>query len=902
MVVVFGLLLALAGLPGWIGGPAVAATGVNDGSDWGPSGLLTSDSAVTVRWDNTGNPSSDVVFRDGRQGVPHTGGKTYDDIRSSIVAPYFSTFGADNGLGGLEVRVSQTRNLVNQSVAVEISGAKGGATIPGGASYASFQIFQCWGGLKANGSPDPSGSAPDPATCQVGAGDAVANRAPNPRNGRYLGNDPLAGGGDWEKFLGQTGDHDVPFTALTGEKSGSTTGSNNQFFNPTTTNEVSRVNISAGGDAATQFEVQTSVEAPGLGCGRRVGQASIGSCWLVIVPRLDDVLATSGPISPSLWAQRLQVRLGLRDILPGCPGGQARSLTNGSELLSLAAASWVPGLCKAENIALGYTVLGDEVARNQLASGASSAALTTRPAVGAVHVPMALAAPVFAYSLTYQVQCEPPYTAENVTTKCGYGSLAEFEKDLERVGQPVRDLRLDARLVAKLLTQSYQRAIISTRAYPLQDWMANRPASVAYDPEFQRLNPSLAHLDGRSVKNLIAHLLVEGTRSDAASEVWRWILADPDARAFLNGCPDHDGMVVNPFYSTRTYQGCESQKTALAAKADADRKAQPVPDSYVDQPVSYPPDGSPFPLPGWQESVETVGDVKQLPYSVFEFLPRVDNMTVAARDTAIGYLPRLDDFCYTAIDGSCLPAPGKWRDLKTRQATDRMGIMAIVGSAAAATYQLPTAKLCDSDGKHCVGATTDSMRKAAARFVDSGVEGAKEPGSADYAAGAYPLTMPVFAAVAKTISADQKHVYGRALKYVTTAGQKAGFAPGNLPPGYAPLTSALQADARAGIATLLAATDPKPAGHGTQGDGDGSDPDTAGSGTPGSNGGDVPVASAPVGAPAGGNVVSPSTQFVNASAGTESFPRWILPFGLGIALVTGLIGPLLRLRSTVKIG
>lgn len=891
-----GVAMAAAGLPAWlIAAPTQAATNPGNGSDWGPTGALSSDSAVTVRWDNAGNRSSDVVHRDGRQRIPHSGGQTYDDVRSTITGPYFSYFGADNGFGGLKVRVSQTRNLVNQSISLDISGVKGGSAIQGGVSFANFQVFQCWGGLNADGSPDPQGSDPDPASCQVGAGDAVANRAPNPRNGRYLGNDPLGAGGDWEQYLGQTGDHDVPFTALSGKKSGSTVGSDNPFFNSTTTNEVSRVNVSASGEAVSQFEVQTSVESPGLGCGRRVGSVSTPTCWLVIVPRLDDVLTPSGPIAPSLWAQRMQVKLGFRDIKAGCPGGRARSLTNGSELLTLAAASWVPGLCEAKNIALGYTVLGDQVARNQLAQGASEAALVTEPAADAIHVPITLSAPVFAYSLTYQVNCEPPFTEENVTRNCGYASLAEFQADHERVGRPVRDLRLDARLVAKLLTQSYQRAIFSTRDYPLKDWMLARPGSLAYDPEFQRLNPSLKHLDDRSVKNLIDHLLVEATRSDAASAVWNWILADADARAFLNGCPDDDGMVINPFYSTRTYQGCEEQRSVLAAQADADRKAQPTPASYVDLPVSYPPDGSPFPLPGWQESVETVGEITQLPFTVFEFLPRADNMSVAARDAAIGYLPRLDDFCFTAIDASCVPGPGKWRDTKTRQATDRLGIMAIVGSASAANYQLPTALLCDSDGAHCVGASNQSMLKAAARFADTGVAGVQKPGPADYASGAYPLTMPVYAAVSKTLSATEGAAYADALGYLTTTGQTPGFAAGDLPPGYAPLPKAMRAQAAAAIAELRTGT-PAAGPSGTPS----TEPPAAGGDGGAPLDGPTAASEPPTGPPGGSPVAAP--QFVTLAAGTESWPRWPLPLGLGIALIALVAGPVLRFRSTFQIG
>src|ERR1700760_3616521 len=73
-----GLALAGSAFTGVGAGPAGAQDPVDDGTDWGPQGTLSTDSPVTVRWDNTDNPSTDVVPRDGRQVIPHTGDKTYD--------------------------------------------------------------------------------------------------------------------------------------------------------------------------------------------------------------------------------------------------------------------------------------------------------------------------------------------------------------------------------------------------------------------------------------------------------------------------------------------------------------------------------------------------------------------------------------------------------------------------------------------------------------------------------------------------------------------------------------------------------------------------------------------------------------------------------------------------------
>ena len=47
-------------------------------------------------------------------------------------------------------------------------------------------------------------------------------------------------------------------------------------------------------------------------------------------------------------------------------------------------------------------------------------------------------------------------------------------------------------------------------------------------------------------------LLVEEGSSDATEALWKWVLSDPEARAWLNGTPDAGdaGMNVNPYYST----------------------------------------------------------------------------------------------------------------------------------------------------------------------------------------------------------------------------------------------------------------------------------------------------------------------------------------------------------------
>ena len=932
-----GLAIASSGLVGLQGGAAVGAGPVTDGSDWGSQGALSSDSAVTVRWDNLGNPAESVVHRAGRQGLPHSGGSTYDDIAASSANAYQDHFGADNGRDGLTVRVSQTRGLTNQAVTVDISGAKIGPAKPGDVhSVDYFQVFQCWGGLNADGSPDPAAAQPDPSTCQTGAvgPDSVGGNVPSEQ--RRLVNDPLAKLGDWNDY---TGDAWAPFTAINGEETDGTPGaqSQNKFFSAATTNELSNVDVSEAGAATRPFEIQTSVESAGLGCGRRADVPSTSTCWLVVVPRILGLQNTQpGPISPSIWGQRLQVKLDFRDVTVGCPGGNSRSLINGSELLNNAAESWTPGLCAAQDIALGYSRVGDEVARNQLKNGASTAIVTTEPpsaGVNAVAVPLAIAAPVIAYQVTYDTGMACPWKTEPATealaARCGVASVTDLKDEIARVGTPIRDLRLDARLVAKLLTQSYRFSLIEKPSKPLPEWGSrDRPTFLTRDPEFRRLNPELALLNS-TVGQDLDHLIVEALRSDGASAIWRWVTADPEAEAFLNGCPDPDGMIINPFYSTRTYEGCDARKQELSAQADADRAATTKSKNYADSVLVYPPAGSPYPLIGWQDFDRGEG----LIFTTVDKIPPVDSMITAGREVARGHVPAndFDNPCYSSADpATCGPPPGKFPAVKERQAPGLLNIAAITDTATAARWRVPTASLCDAEGTACVGADATSLRRAADRFVADGL-GWLAPAPADYADGGYPLTLPIYAAVNPSLPLAERQAYADAFEYATTTGQVPGFDPGDLMPGYAPLTQPLRDQAVAGIAQLRM-VDPEPSPTPSP---------SAAAGEPVAVPTETPTPSPspspdettspepsqtpnPTGSPTVASVTVPSpaepsqepvpardagrghdgpveVAMVALAAGTETWPSLTIPLGLALALLAGLIGPLVRLRHTFTV-
>ena len=793
---------------------APASADTVPGSDWGSQGSMASDSAVTVNWDNSGNAGDSVVPRGAGQLLPHTDGKTYADVSARLRREAESTFGADNGLGGLAVTVSQTRNLQNQAVTVSFSGAKAVAGSNGKTST-YLQVFQCWGALGPDGKPDPKAAAPDPATCQFGATGPDGDIS-NPAHQRALLNDPLVRGGDWEQAdkASPSMNLPAPFVAVNGQTTRITDGFNlseyrNPFFSRTSTNEQSNFlsadagsgKVSAGGSRT--FEIQTGSEASGLGCGFRPDAPSVSKCWLVAVPRTEviDSILNAGPLSPSLWATRVQVPLQFQDSAAVCPSDQAATLSFGSESLASAMKSWIPGMCAQKNFTLGFTPMSDRQARSQLGAG-KSLAFTTRPLAGRkglVYAPAAISGVVVA--MTIDNVCTRRFT-QYTAADCGYANQAEFEADRARNGSLVRNLRLNARLVAKMLTQSY---VLHTAPASAEDAPFAHPGSPRYgqpmtyslqqDPEFLALNPK-----GLGSAANIASPVVEGLRSDAAAAVWDWLLNNQSARAFLEGCPDPSGMVINPFYSMRTYDSCEDRAAQLDAVAKQKIADTKKPGSFTYAAPVYPSDSAPYPQQYWTEKPAVMladgKTVDQPALTVGDQYARVLDMAAAAQNTVRAQPASVTEWC-----ADCSPPAFK---AVPRQGFGSRSVISITDAASAAKFQLPTAQLCSSDGTACVAANSASLATAAAAFEPTGTPGVLGPDrTPDYAAGAYPLTVPVYGVVdPSAVTPTEAATYARLFDYAGTTGQQQGFRSGMLPPGYAPLSSTLKAETAAAAKTM----------------------------------------------------------------------------------------------------
>jgi hypothetical protein len=367
-----------------------------------------------------------------------------------------------------------------------------------------------------------------------------------------------------------------------------------------------------------------------------------------------------------------------------------------------------------------------------------------------------------------------------------------------RSGLPMTELKLNPRLVAKLLTSSYVDALPngadkSHIGYKSFADPGKNPRTIVQDKEFQAINDpewSKQIMIGAS----IADALAPSGRSDIAIRLWEYVLSDPAARAWLDGEPDENGMIVNPWYSTNP--DVNPTKAGLALPMDNFPKADPV--EKADTTVSDPANGTgAINLVTWRPYTHSFAD------SAYHVL-RGDGNILGAWDKF-----------------SVPPKFGK----AVRELFGSQKVVGLTTTPAAELYQTVVASLRNPAGQYVLP-TRDSLAAAAAAMTptqsqpsvlqyDSTGEAAKA------ATTSYPLTMPVYAALnPKQSDAALRAVYADLIRYAASEGQQPGTDIGELPPGYAPLpqswvaqaTTAADSIERGGLA---APPPPVPGGSGS---------------------------------------------------------------------------------------
>ncbi|MEO0606196.1 MAG: hypothetical protein AAF211_32505, partial [Myxococcota bacterium] len=418
----------------------------------------------------------------------------------------------------LEITVNQTAELTNQAISISWTGATATRFGPGPFAAQYLQMFQCWG------EPDdtaPENPGPPPEQCVQGAtlafSGAEGNDFPNGFATTRIISRP-----SWENYDPDVGviDDDtnvwVPFRSVDGTVIDigvnpdfvASRGANdfwlNPYFDSRTTNEIAGAKSQSDGSGIELFEVQTGVQSAGLGCGQnRVlpGESDPRTprCWLVIVPRSDPLTENEGtpfggevadrfgvmtsPLTPTRWQHRIAVELDFTPVDATCSIGDATRRISGNWLSFAAALSWSPALCTQQDLPpFSYSPVSDANARLQLAfpsAGApgmvvSGGALeSTDPADPILHAPLTASGLTIGFNIEREVDLTAP------------------DEEIALDGIRIENLNLTPRLVAKLLTQSYQSQLSIRGQLPedsAYDWIDANPTDLTRDPDFLRFN------------------------------------------------------------------------------------------------------------------------------------------------------------------------------------------------------------------------------------------------------------------------------------------------------------------------------------------------------------------------------------------------------------------------------
>ena len=172
-------------------------------------------------------------------------------------------------------------------------------------------------------------------------------------------------------------------------------------------------------------------------------------------------------------------------------------------------------------------------ARGPARSTRTRSSSTTRRSASRRPVPTSRPArPTSAWSSTRSTPT-PPRSGVSSTPRCRSPGSWSRSRSTTPTADRSSNLRLNARLVAKLVTGSYRSGGNTA--------VIDNPVNLFRDPEFRELNPTMAWPGGAPGN----HPLLLGDLSDTTIALTRWIAADKDARDFVIGQArpvGHDGQ------------------------------------------------------------------------------------------------------------------------------------------------------------------------------------------------------------------------------------------------------------------------------------------------------------------------------------------------------------------------
>lgn len=650
------------------------------------------------------------------------------------------TLSGTGDFADLKVTVGQTKNLINQTVRVTWTGGIQTASLSDG-NY--LQIMQCWGD-------DPAG--PDPTQCEFGAYlpnadiNTQSRLQPLPLDPRLtIPTDPSL------QYL--------PFWPAGAAKPTAYTKDTNEYFDNQITNEVSQARTRPGGTGLIDFEMQTVRESAGLKCGDPTGGSPRG-CWLVVVPQGAH---PQNPLSLASWAHRIQFPLNFLPVGQPCPLTAPERLIAGNEAVLDAISSWQPALCTNGGALYTYTQLTDNLSRSQVTQGTDpSLAIMADPVPPIqmaadrplVYAPIAASGLTFAFSIVANANAPGP-----------------------TAGLPFTSMKLNARLVAKMLTQSYRNSLasfggalsdadaatIGSTAHAAE--LQSNPISLTSDKEFLQLNPEFAAGFAPEVDSL-----VQLNPADLTGELWAWVLSDPDAKAFIDGTPDPYGTVVNPANKN------------LTLPLDTFQRGD---DSCI--------------------AVNTAQDTSSTLLRAFcasDARLFANDMHDAARSASRG-----DPQALTPVWNAQVAPPAFTK--KVREPLENHALIAVVDSATATRFDLPTASLLNAAGNYVNPDAAGLQAGLDAMKPRTDVPALLQADPTSKSPTAYPLTAVNYAAVSPqtlvgTDGMKEAADLAAFLKYAAGAGQTQGQLPGELPLGFLPLSQKLKAQTFAAATTVAA--------------------------------------------------------------------------------------------------
>ncbi len=464
----------------------------------------------------------------------------------------------------------------------------------------------------------------------------------------------------------------------------------------------------------------------------------------------NPALAVTGKLwwSESNWRNRITVPLtfSLADNVCDIVGGKESTDLYGSELMTQAMIQWRPAFClDASRTPFRHVQVGEPQAASLVNQGSVEAGLiSTPPPFGftrkVVNAPVAMTGFAIAYAID------------------------------DETGARYERLKLNARLLAKLLTMSYPGQNFVKNEYAA---LTNNPLDISLDPEFQALNPSIKN----GVANSVAASTILSLSSDSnvVRALTAYLDADPESRAWLDGAPDPWGATVNP-----SYRGIRLP-------------VQSWPQLDTFEPKEY----------------YATGLNPCLQSSPVPYLPLIASPTIRLANISFAM-----QFASSTSQVNCAEAaPGSTVGLKLvaggRQSPGFRFVIGVTSLGDAARYALDTASLQTRASEPTLGSKfADGSGRI---FVDPdqlGLEAAARQLTADDATGtwqlpirtiltdgaadaAYPGAMVVYAAVpTRGLPAADAAAYSELVSWMATTGQTPGTTNGTLPGGYLPLTEA----------------------------------------------------------------------------------------------------------------